>query len=60
MYIRIKINQMIKRHDLFKDYCRQITGVAESTQIMIFNSISDAELARMFNLSVLRRGYFIR
>ena len=51
---------MIKRNDLFKDYCRQIAGVAESTQIMIFNSISDAELARMFNLSVLRRGYFIK
>lgn len=51
---------MIKRNDLFKDYQSQVKDFAISTQIKLFNSFSDEELAKMFNLSVLRKGYFIQ
>lgn len=51
---------MLTRSDLFRHYCQQNNTLMQDIGIQaMFKSLSDSELAREFNLRVLRRGYFI-
>lgn len=51
---------MIKRIDLFNDFHNTWKNKLQDHVIrMIFKSTSDEDLADMYNLRVLRKGYFI-
>ena len=51
---------MINRNQLFKEYLRNREAMApEFILRMAFKSTSDEDLAKMFNLKVLRAGTFI-
>jgi hypothetical protein len=51
---------MIKRHQLFNDFCQKWKHqLALSATIAMFKSISDDDLATMYNLKVFRKGMFI-
>lgn len=50
---------MITRNDLFKIFCGENKGLSPHILQGIFKSTTDEELAKSFNLTILRRGYFI-
>lgn len=53
-------NTMLTRNDLFRHYCQHDNALMLDIIIQAaFKSMSDYELAKAFNLRVLRRGYFV-
>ena len=52
------MNQVINRHQLFKYFCDS-SGLQKRTVQMVFAGITDEQLAQMYGLRVLRKGYFI-
>jgi hypothetical protein len=51
---------MKKRHELFAMFLKEFSELHYRTQVAIFRSLSDTELAGIYGYKVLRRGYFVR
>ena len=49
---------ILKRTDLFNYFVCENPELPKRTHMMIFAGMSDDDLARMFHLNVLRKGYF--
>lgn len=49
---------MITRNKLFKSFCSENDNQPYNTLMAVFKSTTDEQLAELYGLRILRKGYF--
>jgi hypothetical protein len=50
---------MKTRHDIFKYFCNENKELPLSLLRIVFSSTSDSDLAELYGLTIIRKGYFV-